>query len=87
VLHEGRKKKKAPKNFFPCCHVIFKITCSLAGYISVEHRTDRGCSLAVLGCLTVTVLECSISNTLLILVCYIMENEQVLDPDGPMVLR
>jgi hypothetical protein len=35
----------------------------LAGYISVEHR-------AVPGCLTVIVLECSISNTLLILVCY-----------------
>lgn len=38
----------------------------LAGYISVERWTDRGCSLAVRGCLTVIVLECSISNTSLI---------------------
>ncbi|EFX69723.1 hypothetical protein DAPPUDRAFT_113350 [Daphnia pulex] len=35
----------------------------LAGYLSVEHRTDRGCFLAIRGCLTVIVLECSSSNT------------------------
>jgi hypothetical protein len=35
----------------------------LSRCISLEHRTDRGCSLAVRGCLTMIVLECSISNT------------------------
>jgi hypothetical protein len=37
-----------------------------AGYISVEHRAFQGC-------LRVIVLECSISNTLLILVCYMVD--------------